>query len=511
MPTGRAAETWLPAAIVPRRMATASSPTAATAPASRSTESPLRRYLPAAATILGVAVAMRVIYDPWYLNYDARYALDWARDFWTGHNPDFLADFAPTPHPLSTAISSLGLPFGHSGDQVVVWLVLFGFGALVWLSYRLGERLFNPWVGVVTALVVVTRPAILRDTLLGYQDIWFEALIVGAVLLEAGKRRRGVPVLVLLALAGLLRPEAWLLSGLYWLWLWRDATPRQRVLYALLVASAPVLWSLMDLIVTGDALHSLHGTADLAQANGRRRSIDQVPRWTAQYFAFTLREPLALGVPLGLAFAWRHRLKQSWLPLAVVAAMTAVFAVGPIFGLPLIGRYLRTPSVFLALFYGLAVFGWLMLKPGTRDRKIWMWLGVVAGLASVVWLPWHVKMLDGLRTRSHNEGSLYGDLRTAGEAPVVRQAFDRCGPLSASDHRPIPYVRWWLDGDPGSVGTIESHASPLGKLLLAPRQTKYARRFYTINLKRFAVAAPPGWRTLYQNRSWRIYAAPTCR
>jgi hypothetical protein len=491
-------------------MATASSPTVATAPASRSSESLLRRHLPMLATIVGVAVAMRVVYDPWYLNYDARYALDWARDFWTGHNPDFLADFAPTPHPLSTALSSLGLPFGHSGDQVVVWLVLLGFGALVWLSYRLGAQLFNPWVGVVTALVVATRPAMLRDTLLGYQDIWFEALIVAAVLLEAQKRRRGVPVLVLLGLAGLLRPEAWVLSGLYWLYLWRDAAPRQRVIYAALVAAAPLLWALMDLIVTGDALHSLHGTADLAVENGRRRSIGQVPRWTAQYYAFTLREPLALGVPLGLAFAWRHRLRQSWLPLAVAGAMTAVFAIGPIFGLPLIGRYLRTPSVLLALFYGLAVFGFRLLPEGSRDRRIWMWLGVVAGLASVIWLPWHVKQLDGLRTRSDREGGLYSDLRKAGEAPRVRAAFQRCGPLATSDHRPIPYIRWWLDGDPGSLGTVEKHASPLGKLLLAPRKTELPRRFYTINLQQFAVGPPPGWRTLYQNRSWRIYASPAC-
>ena len=37
--------------------------------------------------------------------------------------------------------------------------------------------------------------------------------------------------------------------------------------------------------------------------------------------------------------------------------MIAVFMIGPFFGLPLIGRYVRTPSVLLALFYGLAVAG----------------------------------------------------------------------------------------------------------------------------------------------------------
>jgi hypothetical protein len=469
-----------------------------------------KRALPAAATILLVAVLMRVLYSPWYLNYDARYALDWARDIAHGFTPDFLAAFAPTPHPFSIALSFLALPFGHGGAQVIVWLVLLGFGTLVWLTYLLGARLFNPWVGAVVALVVATRPAMLRDTLLGYQDIWFEGLVVLAVLLETGRRRRGTPVLVVLAVAGLVRPEAWVLSGLYWLYLWRDSTPRQRVLFAALVASAPVIWCLMDLIVTGDALHSLHGTSDLAAENGRRRSLGQVPRWTAQYYAFAVREPLLLGIPIGMFFAWRFRRREVLVPLAVVVAMTAVFAVGPIFGLPLIGRYLRTPAVVLALFYGLAVFGWTLLPRSSPVRRGWMVVGIVAGLLSVAYLPDHVALLRGLHTRSVREGRLYSDLRDAGSAPVVRAAFKRCAPLTAGDHRPVPYIRWWLDGDPGSVGTVEKHARPLGGLLLEPRHTFIPRWFYSVNLKLASPPPPAGYKQLYENRSWRIYARGGC-
>jgi hypothetical protein len=490
-------------------MATAAPPQPARA--RRTIPAPLRRWLPAAATIVGVAVAMRVVYDPWYMNYDARYALLWARDVAHGFNPDFLAFAAPTPHPLSTALSALALPFGTSGSEVVVWLVMLGFGALVWLSYALGARLFNPWVGVVTALVVATRPAILRDTLLDYQDVWFEALIVGAAVLEAGRRRRGVPVLAVLALAGLLRPEAWVLSGVYWLYLWRGATPRQRALYAAIVASAPLLWALMDLIVTGDALHSLHGTADLARENDRRRGVGQVPKWTVQYFAYTLRWPLAIGIPIGLAFSWRHRRREGMLPLAVVVAMTAVFAIGPIFGLPLIGRYIRTPAIFLAVFYGAAVASWLLLRPGTRERRIWIGLAAVAAIASLAWLPSQVDMLRAIHTRSVREGALYSDLRALAEAPAVRSAVDRCGPITTTDHRPVPYLRWWLDGDPGSVRTTENHAARRSQLLLTPRRTFVPRWFYQQNITWAAQPRPAGWRTLHQNRSWRIYAAPTCR
>jgi hypothetical protein len=58
---------------------------------------------------------------------------------------------------LSTLVSSLGLPFGHGGAAVVVWIVLLSFGALVWLTYRLGQELFGRWVGVAAALVVIPR------------------------------------------------------------------------------------------------------------------------------------------------------------------------------------------------------------------------------------------------------------------------------------------------------------------------------------------------------------------
>jgi hypothetical protein len=235
-----------------------------------------------------------------------------------------------------------------------------------------------------------------------------------------------------------------------------------------------------------------------------------VPRWTAQYYAFALREPLLLGIPIGMYFAWRYRRREVLLPLAVVVAMTAVFAIGPIFGLPLIGRYLRTPSIFLALFYGLAVFGWMLLPRESRERRGWLVVGVIAALLSVVYVPTrHVELLSALHTRSDREGKLYSDLRAAAQSPVVRSAIKRCAPLTAGDHRPVPYTRWWIDGDPGSVGTVEG-GRRVGGLLLEPRRTFIPRWFYTVNLKLASPLPPAGYRRLYENRSWRIYARAGC-
>src|SRR5215218_10422377 len=253
------------------RMGTASRSTAAPATMPHSLRA-ARHIAPAVATVAAGAVLLRLVYEPWFLNYDARYALVWARDVAHGLTPDYTGPYAPTPHPLETAVSLLAVPFGQSGDAIMLWLVLLCFGALVWLTYRLGAELFSPWVGAVAVLVVLTRPALERDALLGYQDTAFAVLIVGAVLLEAQRPRRGGAVLGLLAVAGLMRPEAWVLGGLYWLYLWPVSDWSRRVRLAGVVALAPVLWAALDLYVTGDPLHSLHGTADLAEAVDRRRS-----------------------------------------------------------------------------------------------------------------------------------------------------------------------------------------------------------------------------------------------
>jgi len=493
-------------------MATASS--ARPAPASRHGGSALRaaaaRFAPAVVTSAVVAAVLYLLYAPWFLNYDARYALLWAHDLAQGFAPEYEADFAPTPHPLQTAFGLLALPFGDASDNVLVAAVLLSFGALVFLAFRLGSELFSPWVGAVAALVVLTRPALERDALLAYQDVPFAALVVGAVLLEARRPRRGVAVLVLLAVAGLLRPEAWVLSGLYVLWLCNGRLESSRGLTAqlALAAAAPVIWAGSDWLVTGDPLHSLHGTADLAIANDRRRTIGDVPYWTAQYFGYALREPLVIGVPIGLAFAFFHARRRSLLPLAVVAAMVAVFAVGPLFGLPLIRRYIGTPAVLLTLFYGLAVCGWTLLPPG-RSRRRWMAAGLVAAVLSVAYLPWHARMLSGIERRLDLDGVLYGDLQQVAQAPAVRAAFAACPDLTAGDHRPMPYARFWLEGAPGTVSTVEAGASPMGRMLLMPVKGPSTRRIYPPGIYP-EVATPSGWRTVYENRSWRVSAAPAC-
>jgi len=467
----------------------------------------LRSVLPPLLVIVGVAVLCGLAYAPWYLNYDTRYALVWAHDLWHGFSPEYTAAFAPTPHPLWTAAASLALPFGEHADDAMAWLVLGSFGVVIWLTYRLGEELFGHWAGVVAALVVLTRPAMQRDVLLAYLDVPFAALIVGAALLEVRRPRRGLGVLVVLAIAGLLRPEAWALAGLYVLYLWRGLATRDRVRYSALALLAPMIWFGSDAIITGDALHSLHGTAALAEDADRRRSVGDIPYWTVQYFGSTLRVAVLAGIPLGLLFAYRRGLRRAHIPLVVAGLLIIGFAIGPFFGLPLIGRYVRTPAILLSLYYGAACFGWLGLAP-SRARFRWGLAGLACIGLSVIYLPSIAGKLGDLRGRRDRDAAFYDALRTLARSGPVREAFRTCPRVSTADHRPVPYLRWWLRGPPGSVGTVEQDAGSLAGLYLTPRPTRIPRHFYGPNLPRRA--PPAGYHEIYRNASWSMMAAPGC-
>jgi hypothetical protein len=95
-------------------------------------------------------------------------------------------------------------------------------------------------------------------------------------------------------------------------------------------------------------------------------------------------------------------------------------------------------------------------------------------------------------------------------APVVRAAFAACGPLTTADHKPIPYLRDWLGGNPGSVRTIENGLGSLGRLLLVPRRSADALAFYGHKFPAHTAQRPAGWRTLERGRDFAVYAAPTC-
>jgi hypothetical protein len=473
----------------------------------------IRQLWPALLVIIGVPLLYLVVYGPPYLNYDASYSLVWAHDIAHGFTPDYDGFIAPTPHPLQTFVSFLALPLGSATVSVLAWIVMLTFGGLVWVVFRIGKELFNNWVGVLAAIIIVTRPAFAKNVLAGYQDIPFILFVCWALLLEIRQPRRGVPVLILLALAGLLRPEAWVLSGLYWLYLWPARTMRERVGLALIVGSAPVLWAISDWAISGDLLHSFHGTKDLAAQLDRPRSPVVAPFWTLKFLAWTLREPLMIGVPIGLAYCWFCARKQGLILFGVATLLSAVFILSTIGGLPLIARYVLTPTILLAVVYAAGVFGWRSLPDGFERKETWKWIGVFSLALSIVFIPWHVSIAKDTKRKIHNYQSIQGNLRDVAQAPTVQKFNRLCGRISTTDHRPTPAFRYELGTAPGSIQTTMDRKHPLANLALFPASRDIVRRFYSEKLPKLTPprdAARRQYEVVYSSWAWKLYASPAC-
>ena len=461
----------------------------------------------AAALIVLIAAALRLAYGPGHLGYDAVWALEWGRETLAGSLPSFETPGAPTPHPLVNAIALLLAPLGNGAFWVVMALSWLSFAALGVLSFRLGRRLYSAWVGAAFAVVLLTRHLLIRETHQAIVDIPFLALVVGALLAEVGRPRERTLVPVLLLLAGLLRPEAWLL-GLAWLAYAAPGHPRGQVLrWAALVAAAPLLWALGDLIVTGDPLWSLHGTQDLAEQLERPRALDTAFGAVPSYLRDALGEP---WVWLGLAGAAGGLLsfyERSLLPAALAAAGMLGFLALGLADLPLLVRYLLVPATMLCLFAGLLAFGWTALPRSDPAWRAWLVAGVACLVVVAVFLPRQAKGIDTARAYAFTTSAVQDDLRRIAESPAVRRELARCRDLFVPDARPWPLLAYWLDRSPRSIAIDPDWAgrrAPRG-VVLVYADPEAAQRFSLTDPVPPAGsdALPAGGRLVARNASWR--------
>ena len=297
------------------------------------------RWYALGAVAAGVVLALA--YGPSYLGYDAAWSLVWGADLASGHLPDYEAAFAPTPHPLANLVATGLSLFGDGGGQLLGWLTFLAFGALVAGAWALGFELGGLAGAAVAALLVATRSDLGREAAFGSIDLPFLALVVWAAVVAVRSGPGSAVAFVLLIGAGLLRPEAWGLAAALWLWAAIDGRPLAAL--AGLALAAPVLWLLSDLVVTGDPLHSLHGTRDLAAALERPRGAGTALRALDDGLRdLTGTLPLLAGlVGAGLALWLRRR------PATIVAAAVGLGVAGFVLlgaaGLPVLFRYLLVP------------------------------------------------------------------------------------------------------------------------------------------------------------------------
>jgi hypothetical protein len=500
--------------------------------------SKLPARLGALLSIAAGAVLLRLIGGVGFANYDTLYALVWGQQLTRGETPQYGIPIAPTPHPLVEALGALLAPLGpRATEHITVALGFLALSACGWAVYRLGSLWFNRPTGALAALILLTRVPILSYGVRAYVDLPYLLLVLCALIVETRRPRAGAPVLALLALAGLLRPEAWVFSGLYWLYLalagrvrWDAATrrirreaigpeqppgarggplpgrtPRELARLALLVASAPLVWVGSDLLVTGDALWSLTNTRHTAEALGRETGIAKVPEYIPRRIGEILAPAGLVGAGIGgvLSLLW---LRRRAVPGAVVGvAAVGVFAAFATVGLPINSRYAFLAAAILCIFCGAGVCGWMLLPRADPRRRWWMLAAALVVGGFVVSIPSQYRVdhreLQALARQQRIQNAL---LALVHERAIATH----CEPIGVTNHAPIPLLALWLQTPPAEIVSAQERTISHGTYV-EPANEEVQKNYILDRddpkeLNR-PVAVPPGFSPTRTSPSWLIF------
>jgi len=481
-----------------------------------------------------VTVVLLLLFPVGFPNYDTIYALVWGRELAHGMSPDVGSALPPTPHPLTELIGMVTTPLGDGAITVTMVIAYASLGLIGFFVYRLGAIWFDRWVGGVAAAIVLTRAPFLSNGLRAYIDLPYIALCLAALLVEAKRPRAGWPVLTLLALAGLLRPEAWLFAGVYWLWLtfelqrndlsrvkrevsrpllsilgweisWRDERPRAELAWlATLAVAGPVLWVLFDAITAGDPLYSWTGTKETVETLERQTGpVDLIlygPRRLGEVLQWPGMVGAVGGVVLGLAFLRR----RSTLGVAAAGLALLAFAILACGGLAILPRYTMLAAAVLAIFAALALLGWRLLERGDPWRRRWQLFAGLVALMFAVWLPNQWVLDSRVDTDLTNQARIEGDLSDLVDAGAFEPL---CGPIAVPNHRAVPRLAFGLDVRPTRIVSASEEEIPTRGYFVAPASEFVIHNFILDpnDPTDFSLEVPRGFEPVAANESWRVY------
>jgi hypothetical protein len=466
------------------------------------------------------AVLLRVLAGVGFANYDTLYALAWGGQLSRGQVPAYEIPIAPTPHPLVEVLGLVLSPLGpRAVEDVVVALGFLALSACGWVIFRLGSLWFGRAAGALAALIFLTRVPVLEDGVRAYVDLPYTLLVLSALLLETRRRAgaeriSGAHVLAVLALAGLLRPEAWAFSGLYWLYLMglvprslgggeHAAPPRAEVgRLTLLAAAAPLVWVLSDLLITGDPLWSLTNTRHTASTLGRVTGAANVPEYIPRRIGEILRPPVLLGAAVGgvLTLLWLR--SRALLGAAAGGLAVLVFAIFAAAGLPINTRYAFLASAILSIFCGAGAFGWTALAREDPRRRWWIAGGLVVALALLAYTPAQYRSAHRKLDKLARQQSIEGDLLALVDAHTINL---RCGPIGVPNHAPVPLLALYLKTSPANIVSAQSGAIARG--IYVDPASKEVEADYVLDPldPHSAVSVPAGFTATGANRSWLIF------
>ena len=463
---------------------------------------------------LGLALAARLLTGPLPLNYyDVGYALVWGREIIGGQLPDYTTPGASTPHPLGTVLATLAAAFGSPGGWYVVQAIVFlslgvaGTGLFL-LTRTCVRRLPRAGVrrasaaGAVAVGALLASPPFLTDALgsSGLSDLPALALVLAAAALVAERPYRWPGPLVLLGLAGLMRPEAWGLAGAYWLYLaYRRPPWRDRLQSLALVIAAPVVWALCDVLVLGDPTYSLTHTQAASQTGIFPHGLGQVPSALGRDLRALVGLPVLVVGAAGAVLAAARRAAAPALALLTLAL--GEFAALGVAGVPLLERFLLVAAAMTALFFAFVVVAGPLVVD-RRPRLVW----AAAALVLVVYVA--ASHLRGdVHVRSDQAAVVHAeaDLVALAGRPEVGAALRRCT-FYVPRFTLTSLVAVDFDLPPQAILRTAARAPGRG-LVLVPADNAAGHYFGVTParlavLRRITAAGVP----VSRNRSWRLYA-----
>jgi hypothetical protein len=378
---------------------------------------------PAAAVVAAAAGGFSLAI-PATMGYDAWAWMVWGRelahlDLATTGGPSF----KPLPVLVVAPLSILG------GIAPAVWLAAMracAVASLV-LAYRLGARLAGPAAGAVAALGLALSADLYRTALLGSAEPALIAVTLGAIDRHLDGRRDWA--LVLVAVAGLIRPEAWVLLAAYGLYVWLRE-PRLRLLVAAAVVLAPALWLGLDWAGSGDPLHASSTATEATEGSAARASVPGLE--VVRRAADAVIVPTLVLAVVGLIEAARRR-ERRLLVLAVLAVgWIAVVAIMAEAGFTGTRRYLAAPAAAICVVSGVGLVRLLSAVPGGRSRA------AVAGAVAAL-------SLAPALLRAREEARMLSVARSqADQLSELRRAVAKVGGPEAVRAVGRPAVNPWL-------------------------------------------------------------------
>jgi hypothetical protein len=474
-------------------------------------------WLTPAAWIAAVTAVLLALFPVGFPNYDTIYALVWGRELAHGVGPDYGSALPPTPHPLADLLGLVTTPLGDGAITVTVIVAYASLGLVGYLVYRLGSLWFDRWIGAVAALIVLTRAPYLSNGLRAYVDLPYIALALGALAIETKRRRAGWPVLVLLALAGLLRPEAWLFSLAYLAYLalevelrpfrlrWRgERGTRELAWLAALALAGPILWVLFDAITTGSPTYSFTGTRETVETLKRQTGPVDLVLYGPRRLGEVLQWPGMVGALGGVVLGFAFLRRRSALGLAAAVLALGAFALLGSAGLAIIARYTMLAGAVLAIFVALALLGWRLLEADHPWRRRWQLFAGLVALMFVLWLPNQWNLDSRVNSDLTHQGTIERDLTHLVDAGAFRPL---CGPVAVPNHRAIPRLAFGLEVKPTQIVSATEQRAPRHGYFVKPASPFVIHNFILDpnDPTRFSLAVPPGFHLVAQNESWKVY------